>query len=85
MPLGKLGVVLERSREPVGFTAHLALEIGNLRAQLLDARMLVQQRRRLLGELGAQRDALLGEAPHQLGIDDVGEFDRCAGAQRRRG
>ena len=44
--------------------------------------MLVEQRRGLLGELRAQRDALLGQPAHQLGIDDVGEFDRRAGFQR---
>jgi hypothetical protein len=44
--------------------------------------MLIEQRRGLLGKLGAQRDALLGQAAQQFGIGDVGEFDRSAVAQR---
>ena len=43
LALRELGVVLERARQPVGFAAHLALEIGDLRAQFLDARMLIEQ------------------------------------------
>ena len=56
------------TREPLGLAADLPLEIGDLRAQLLDARMLVQQRRRLLGKLRPQRHLLLGQPAHQLGI-----------------
>jgi hypothetical protein len=60
----------------------LALQIRNLRAQLLDAKMLVEERRGLLGELRPQGDALLGQSAQQLGIDDIGEFERRAGLQR---
>jgi hypothetical protein len=52
--------------------SHDVFEIGNLRPQLLDARMLRQQRRRLLGELRPQRHALLGQPADQFGIGDVG-------------
>jgi hypothetical protein len=43
--------------------------------------MLVEQGRGLLGKLRAQRDVLLRQAPHQLGIDHLGELDRAAGFQ----
>ena len=49
-----LRVVLERTREPLRLVADLAVEIGDLRLQFLDARMVVEQRGRLLGELRAQ-------------------------------
>ena len=78
---GDLGVVFERACEPIGLGAQLALEIGNLRAQFLDAGMLVEQRGGLLGKLGPQRDALLGQPAQQFGIRDVGELTRRAGAQ----
>ena len=42
--------------------------------------MLVEQRGRLLGELRAQRAALLDQPAHRVGIGDVGGFDRLAGA-----
>jgi len=42
------------------------VEIGDLRLELLDPRMCVEQRRGLLRELGAQGDALLAEAADQL-------------------
>ena len=71
-----LGVVLERTRELLRFVANLALEVGDLRLQFLDARMIVEQRRGLLGELRPQRHALLVEPADQLGIDHVGLFDR---------
>ena len=57
---GKLGVIFQGPRQTIGFRSHLALEVGYLRAQLLDARMLVKECRGLLGELRAQRDALFG-------------------------
>ncbi len=38
--------------------ADLGVEIGELRLQFLDARMIAEQRRRLLGELGSQRHPL---------------------------
>ena len=44
--------------------------------------MLRQQGRGLLGQLRPQRHPLLGQAPQQLRIGDVGELDRGAGAQR---
>src|SRR6516165_12718415 len=56
---GKLGVVFQRARQPVGFATHLALEIRDLCAQLLDAGMLVQQRRGLLRQLRPQSHLLL--------------------------
>jgi hypothetical protein len=77
-----VGVADECAGEPFGLAADLPLEIGNLRAQFLDARVLVEQGRGLLGKLRAQRDALLGQPPQELGIGDVGEFARRAGAQR---
>jgi len=43
--------------------------------------MPVEDLGRLFRELGAQRAALLGQAAHQLGIDDVGGLDRFALAQ----
>ena len=59
----------------------LIVEVGDLRLQFLDARMIVEQRRRLLGELRAQGDALLGQPADELGIEDIGGFDRLAGVQ----
>ncbi len=49
-----------------------AVNLGDLRLQFLDARMLVEQRGRLLGKLGAQRVALLDQPTHRFGIGDVG-------------
>ena len=71
-------IVLERTRKARCLVADLAVEIVDLRLQLLDARMVVEQRGRLFGKLGAQRHALLVEPPDDLGIDHVGIFDRSA-------
>ena len=49
-----LGVVLERAGKLRRLVANLALEIADLRLQFLDARMIVEQRRGLFGELRAQ-------------------------------
>src|SRR5581483_5446472 len=64
------------------FGAYLAVEFANLGAKFLDTRMLVEQSRRLLGELCAQRHALFGEPTDRFRIGDVGGFDRLAGAQQ---
>ena len=53
----------------------------DLRAQLLDARMTVEQRRGLLGQLRAQGDALFAQAAHQLGVQHFGRLDRPARLQ----
>ena len=73
---GDLRVVFERTREPLRLVADLAVELGDLRLQFLDARMVVEQRGLLLGELRTQGDALLVEAADQLGIEHVGELER---------
>ena len=57
---------------------NLAIEIGKLRLQFLDARMAVEQRRRLLGKLRAQRHALFGQPADQFGIEHFGSLDRLA-------
>ena len=44
--------------------------------------MLVEQRRRLFGELRANGNALLDQAAHGVGIGDVGGVDRLAGADK---
>jgi hypothetical protein len=41
---GELGIVFEGAYQPIGFGSHLALEIRDLCAQLLDPRVLVEQR-----------------------------------------
>src|SRR5579883_2594257 len=63
---GKLGVVLERARHGLRLVPDLAVEIGDLRTQFLDARMIIEERRGLLGKLRAQRNALLGEPANEL-------------------
>ena len=78
---GELGVVLERTRDGFRLAADLMIEVGDLRLEFLDARMAVEQRGGLFGELRAQRHTLLGQSADQLGIEDVGGFDRLAGAQ----
>ncbi len=78
---GDARVVFQAARDLAGFLTQLPFEIADLRAQLLDARMVVEQRGRLLGELRAQGDALFAEAPHQLGIQDFGRLDRPARLQ----
>ena len=42
---GDAGIIVERTRDLAGFVANLAVEIGKLRLQFLDARMVVEQRR----------------------------------------
>ncbi len=79
--VGELGVVLERARQDLGLFPDLLVEVGDLRPQFLDARMVAKQRGGLLGKLRAQRHALLGKPSDQLGIDDVGGFDRLAGLE----
>ena len=71
-------VAVERTRQLAGFLAELAVEIIELRLQFLDARMVVEQGRGLLGELRAQRDALFGQPPRQFGIQHLGSLDRLA-------
>ena len=80
-----LELVLERARKPLRLVADLLIEIGDLRLQFLDARMVVEQRGGLFGELRAQRDTLLVQPADQLGIDHVGVFDRRAALAERRG
>jgi len=65
--VGKFRIVLERARQPIGLKAQLPVKIRDLSAQLLDARMLIEQRRGLFGELSLQGDALLRQPPHQFG------------------
>ena len=62
----------------LGLLAQLAVEIGKLRLQFLDAGMAVEQRRRLLGELRAQRHPLFGQTADQFGIEHFGSLDRLA-------
>ena len=69
----------------LGLVADLPVEVADLRLQFLDARMVAEQRRGLLGELRAQGDALLGQPAHQFGIEHLGGFDRLAGAAAFRG
>ena len=65
-----------------GLVADLLVEIVDLRLQLLDARMVVEQRGGLLGKLRAQRHALLVEPADQFGIDHVGGFERAAALEQ---
>ena len=65
-------IVFQRTRKALRLVADLAVELGDLRLQFLDARMVVEQRGRLLGELRAQRDALLVQPADRLRIDHVG-------------
>ncbi len=48
----------------------LAVDVENLRLQFLDTRMAIEQRGRLFGKLGAQRNALFGQAADQLRIQN---------------
>ena len=59
-------IVFERTRKLLRLVADLPVEGGDLRLQLLDARMIVEQRGRLLGQLRPQGDALLVQAADQL-------------------
>ena len=78
---GNARIVLEGARQLARLLADLTIDIGKLGLELLDARMIVQQRRGLFGELRAQRDALLRQAPGQFGIENFGSLDRLAGLQ----
>ena len=42
---GDARIIVERARDLAGFLAKLAVEVGKLRLQFLDARMVVEQRR----------------------------------------
>ena len=64
-----------------GFVPDLLVEVGDLRLEFLDARMIAEQRNRLLGKLRAQRHALLGQPADQLGIEHVGGLDFLAGLE----
>ena len=68
---GELGVVVELARQPLALNLYLSIGFADLRAQFLDARMLVHQRGRLLGKLRAQDHALLDQPAHGVGIGDV--------------
>ena len=68
----------KRARQLAGLLADLTVEIGQLRLQLLDARMAVEQRRGLLGQLRAQRDPLLRQPADQFGIEHFRGLDRLA-------
>ena len=76
---GDARVVLERPHDLLRFADALPVEIGDLRLELLDARVVVEERRRLLSELRAQRRRLLRQAAQQFGIDEVRRFDRLSG------
>ena len=58
-PASNPRIVVERARDLAGLVANLAVEIGELRLQFLDARMMVEQGRRLFRQLRAQGHALL--------------------------
>ena len=73
--------LFERAREDLGFFPDLLVEIADLRAQFLDARMVAEKRGGLLGKLRTQGDALLGQPADQLGIEHIGGFDRLAGLE----
>jgi hypothetical protein len=77
---GQARLVLEGAHRALGGGADLRIEIRELGVELLDARMLRQQRARLERELGAQVDALLRQAADQLVIGDVRNLDRLARA-----
>jgi hypothetical protein len=61
----------QRPRQQFRFFSDLLVEVADLRPQFLDAGMIAEQRRGLLGELRAQSDALLGQPANQLGIENV--------------
>ena len=71
-----LGLAFERAHELFAFGTDLAIKVGDLGPHLLDAGMLRQHRRGLLGELRPQRHALLGEPADQLGICEIGRIER---------
>src|SRR5262249_38422973 len=58
--------------------SYLLVEVRDLRLELLDARMAVEQGRGLLGKLRPQRHALFVQSADQLRIDHVGVLDRRA-------
>ena len=58
-PAGDPRIVVERARDLAGLVANLTVEIGELRLQFLDARMMVEQGRRLFRQLRTQGHALL--------------------------
>ena len=80
---GDLGVVLELARQPLAFAAHRLVEFGDLGFEFLDARMLIEQRGRLLGQLRAQDHALFAQAADRFAIGDVGGVDRLARLDER--
>ena len=61
--VGKLGVVLKRAREDLGFFPDLLIEIADLRAQFLDARMVAEKRGGLLGKLRTKLRAATHQSP----------------------
>ena len=77
---GDPGVIVELGREALALAANFLLDFGDLRLQFLDARVLVEQSGGLLGQLRAQRVALLDQPAHGFGIGDVRGFDRLARA-----
>jgi hypothetical protein len=79
--------------EALGLVAHLAPQLGELRAQPPDARMQRPERRRQLGELGTHLGEALAEplnerrAQHLAGLDQLAGFEQRAnlpGARLRR-
>ena len=85
---GDLGVVLQLARQALALHADLAVDLGDLRLQFLDARVLVEQRGRLLGELRAQRDALLDQPPLHFDVRQVAQplaFQAAQPGQVQRG
>jgi hypothetical protein len=79
---GDFCVIFERSRQQLRFGANLLFEVGNLRPQLLDARMAREQRRRLLGQLRPQGDPLFRQPADQFRIHRLRRLDRPARLQR---
>ena len=73
------------SGKPCRLLAQLAIEIGKLGLQFLDARMAVKQRRGLLGELCAQRHPLFRQAADQFRIEHFGRLDRLAALEHLAG
>ena len=79
---GNARVVFERAREALRFGAQLPVEIGDLRLEFLDARVVVEQGRGLFRELAAQGRELLAQPPDQFRIEEIRGFERLARFER---
>ena len=79
--VGDPRVIFQRAGNLAGLLAQLPVEIAELGLQFLDARVQIEQRRGLFGELRAQRHPLFGQAADQFGIEHLGSLDRLAALQ----